>query len=97
MDYVHSIGFIAIFVVILCDHMGKPYVIRHSKTKSHQDQARSLRLQPPLSFAGPSSTETSKRTEVELKMAVLMASSNVFLAFHNQFHQLSERAITLHR
>ena len=69
---------------ILCDHMGKPDVIRHSKTKSHQEQARSLRLQPRLSFTGPSSTETSKRTEAELKMAVLTASSNVSLAFHDQ-------------
>ena len=76
---------------ILCDHMGKTDVIRHSKTKSHQDQARSLRLQPRLSFAGSSSTETSKRTEAELKMAVLTQVPMFPWLFTISCHQLSKR------
>ncbi len=63
--------------------MGKQDVIKHCKTNSHLDHAKSLKSQPKLSFTMQSS-EDLRRTEAELQMAVLTASSNVLLAFHDR-------------
>jgi len=68
---------------IKCDHMGKKDVIMHCKSKSHLDQAKALKAKPKLPFQGAQSNEELNRTEAELKMAVLTASSNVPLAFHD--------------
>ena len=65
--------------------MGKQDVIKHCKTQGHQDRARSLQSQSRLNFSDPAlSDEISKRTEVEVRMAVLTASCNIPLAFHDQ-------------
>ena len=64
--------------------MGKQDVIKHCKTQGHQDRAISLKSQSRLNFSNPSSDEVLKRTEAEVRMAVLMASCNIPLAFHDQ-------------
>ena len=67
---------------IKCDHMGRREVVKHCETQSHKDQAKSFHLQSklPVSTQGPS----SQRLAAELKMAVLTASSNIPLAFHDK-------------
>ena len=62
--------------------MGEKDVTMHCNSKSHLDQAKSLKSQPKLTFNTHSSKDL-KRTEAELQMAVLTASSNVPLAFHD--------------
>ena len=69
---------------IKCDHMGKKDVIMHCKSKSHLEQAKALKAQPKLPFQGAQSSEELNRTEAELQMAVLIAFSNVPLAFHDR-------------
>ena len=69
---------------IKCDHMRKNDVIMHCKSKSHLEQAKALKAQPKLPFQGAQSSEELNRTEAELQMAVLIAFSNVPLAFHNR-------------
>ena len=70
---------------IKCDHMWKKDVILHCKSRSHLDQSKSLKSQPKLTF-NIQSNEDLKRTEAEVRMAVLTASSNVPLAFHDRLH-----------
>jgi len=48
-----------------------------------KEPAKALKAQPKLPFQGAQSNEELNRTEVELKMAVLTASSNVPVAFHD--------------
>ena len=69
---------------IKCDHMGKQDIEKHCKTQGHQDKAKSLKSQSKLRFNAPQSSETVKRTEAELGMAVLTATSNIPLAFHDR-------------
>lgn len=63
--------------------MGKNDITMHCKSKSHLEQAKALNAQPKLSFQPQSTSEDLKRTEAELRMAVLTATSNVPLAFHD--------------
>ena len=65
-----------------CDHMGRREVAKHCETQSHKVQAKSFHLQSrlQLSTQGPS----SQQLIAELKMAVLTASSNIPLAFHDK-------------
>ena len=52
--------------------MGKQDVIKHCKTQGHQDKAKSLQSQSRLTFSNPTaSDEVLKRTEAEVRMAVL--------------------------
>ena len=62
--------------------MGKNDVTMHCKSKSHLEQAKALNAQPKL-FQPQSTSQDLKRTEVELCMAVLTATSNVSMAFHD--------------
>ena len=65
--------------------MGKQDVVKHSKPQGHRDRARDLQCQPTLSFSNPvAAEERMKRTEVEVRMAVVTASCNVPFAFHDQ-------------
>ena len=64
--------------------MGKQDVIKHCSTQGHQQLAKALKSQPTLSFGSSSLNETLKRTEAEVRMAVLTASSDVPLAFHDR-------------
>lgn len=66
--------------------MGKPDIIKHSKTQGHLDKAKALESQPSISRFSTSSTsnEILKTTEAEVRMAVLATSSNLPLAFHDQ-------------
>lgn len=66
-----------------CDHSGRGDVIKHCSTQCHLDQAKAIKSQSKLSFSSPSSNENLKRTEAEVRMAVLTASFNVPLAFHD--------------
>ena len=53
--------------------------------QGHQDRAKALKSQSKLSFLNPAaSNEAMKRTEAEVRMAVLTASCNIPLAFHDQ-------------
>lgn len=65
--------------------MGKQDVIKHCHTQSHLDLARSLDSQTRINFSSPppESNESLKRIEAELKIAVLTASSNIPMAFHD--------------
>ena len=59
-----------------CDHMGR---------QGHKYRARTLQGQPTLSFSNPATAEERlKRTEAEVRKAVLTASANVPFAFHDQ-------------
>ena len=72
-----------------CNHSGKRDVSKHCSTQSHLDQAASMKSQSRLGFASSSSSnEIHKRTEAELKMAVLTASYNIPLAFHDHLSLL---------
>ena len=64
--------------------MGKKDVVKHSRTRSHLEQARAMSSQSRLTFSGQSSEETLRRTAAELKMAVVAAASNIPLAFHDR-------------
>ncbi len=64
--------------------MGRQEVIQHTKTQSHQQQAKSFASQSKLSFTDPLANETKKRIEAELKIAVLTAHCNIPLAFHDK-------------
>ena len=55
----------------------------HCKSKSHLEQAKSLKSQSRLSFSSQAQDDM-KRTEAELQMAVLTASANVPLAIHDR-------------
>ncbi|MCG8622687.1 MAG: hypothetical protein MJE68_11925 [Proteobacteria bacterium] len=64
--------------------MGKQDLIKHFSTQGHQDRAKALKSQSKLSFLNPAaSDEAMKRMEAEVRMAVLTASCNVPLAFHD--------------
>ena len=58
-------------------------MVQHCKSKSHLDQAKALNAQLTLSFQAQASDDY-KRTEAELQLAVLTASCNVPLAFHDR-------------
>lgn len=62
--------------------MGRQDVVHHCKSKTHLSQAKSLKYQPRLTF-DMQSRDDLKRTEAELQMAVLTASSNIPIAFHD--------------
>ena len=74
-----------------CSHMAKRDVVIYCESKSHLDQAILLKSQPKLSFVGDSE-EATKRTEVELQIAVLTAASNVPLAVHDQLSPMIGKA-----
>ena len=62
--------------------MGKQDIIKHCKTQGHQDRPISLKSHSRLTFAGSSQSDGSlRRTEAEVRMAVLSASCNIPLAF----------------
>ena len=65
--------------------MGKQDLIKHSKTQGHMDRARSLKTQSRLNFSSQAAgtNEAIKRTEAEVRMAVLTATCNVPFAFHD--------------
>lgn len=66
--------------------MGKHDIIQHSQTEGHKAIA-SARFQQTRLTAHSLSTASqvaAKRIEVELKMAVLLASSNIPLAFNDK-------------
>ena len=64
--------------------MGKQDIVHvhHCKSQSHLDQARAQKSQPRLSFSAPYSSEIEKKTEAELKMAVLTAASRPVASFN---------------
>ena len=65
--------------------MGKQDLIKHCSTQGHQERAKALESQSKLNFLNPAaSEEATKRTEAEVRMAVLTASCNIPLAFHDQ-------------
>lgn len=64
--------------------MGKQDIIKHCKTQGHKDRAISLKSQSRLTFAGSSQSDESLRTEAKVRMAVLSASCNIPLAFHDK-------------
>ena len=66
-----------------CIYMGKNDVVKHCQSNSHLEQAKALKDQPKLSFE-VHSDEDLQRTEAELQLAVLTASSNIALAFHDR-------------
>lgn len=68
--------------------MGRGDVIKHCSTQCHLDQAVAMKSQSKLSFLSPSSTESLKRTEAEVRIAVLTASFNIPLAFHDHLSPL---------
>jgi len=63
--------------------MGKSDVVKHCQSNSHLEQAKALKAQPKLSFK-VHSDEDLQRTEAELHLAVLTATSNVPLVFHDR-------------
>ena len=63
--------------------MGKQDIIKHCNTKNHLTLAKALNNQSRLTFNTPERSKDLKRTEAEVQMAVLTASSNVPLAFHD--------------
>ena len=70
---------------VKCDHMAKQDVIKQCNTQGHQDRAISLKSQSKLNFGIPNSDrEVTMRTEAEVRMAVLTASCNIPLAFHDK-------------
>ena len=64
--------------------MGKQDIIKHCNTKNHLDLAKAQKNQQKLTFNTSLTSEDQKRTEAELQIAVLTASSNVPLAFHDK-------------
>ena len=69
---------------IKCDHMGKHDVIKHSRTQSHKDQAKSFLMQSRLQLSHPESSESLKKLTDELKMVVLTDTSNISMVFHDK-------------
>ena len=67
--------------------MGRGDVVKHCSTQCHLDQAVAMKSQSKLSFSSPS-IENLKRTEAEVRMAVLAASFNIPLAFHDHLSPL---------
>ena len=67
---------------IKCDHMGRREVVKHSETQSHKDLAKSFHSQSRLQVS--TMGMSNQRLTAEMKMAVLTASSNVSLAFHDK-------------
>ena len=56
----------------------------HCRTQGHIDRAKSLRSQSRITFTSPTNSEEAlKRTEAEVRMAVLTASCNIPFAFHD--------------
>ena len=71
---------------IKCDHMGRSDILKHCGTQTHQEQARCLNSQSKLNFA---STNSDMRClEAEVRMALLTAGCNLFLAFRDQLSPL---------
>ena len=64
--------------------MGKGDVLQHCQGRSHQEIAKAQATQTKLKFDASTSGEALKRTEAEVKMAVLTASSNVPFSFHDR-------------
>jgi len=64
--------------------MGKRELIKHTEIQSHKDQTKTFQSQARLQFSTPSLNETQQRMIAELKMAVLTASNNIPLAFHDK-------------
>ena len=64
--------------------MGKKDIFKHCGTWTHLSLAKSLESQSRIKFHAPESRECVKRTTAEVKMAVLTASCNVPLAFHDK-------------
>ena len=62
--------------------MGKRNVIKHCKSQCHRERAKSQNSQSTLNFVRPNSNH--EVTEAEVRMAVLTASCNIPLAFHDQ-------------
>ena len=60
--------------------MGKN-VVKHCQLNSHLEQAKILKGQPMLSFQAQLE-DYLQRTEAELDLAFLTASSNITLGFH---------------
>jgi len=61
------------------------WVVKHSKTQSHLEQAHALSSQlRRLSFGNQPSDEVPQWTAAELKIAVVAAASNIPLAFHDR-------------
>lgn len=58
--------------------------MKHCSSQSHLEQASAMKSQSKLSFSLPYSSENLKRMEAEVKMAVLTASCNIPLAFHDR-------------
>jgi len=58
--------------------MGKHDIIKHSRTQSHRDQAKSFQIQSRLQLSYSESSESLKKLAAELKMAVLTATSKSF-------------------
>ena len=67
-----------------CDHMGKREIIKHAESKSHRDQAESIKTQRVYVFVEVILPVRLETTEAELKMAVLTAAYNIPLAFHDK-------------
>ena len=61
--------------------MGKQDIIKHCNAKNHLTLANNNKSR--LTFNTPERSEDLKRTEAEVQMAVLTASSDVPLAFHD--------------
>ena len=64
---------------IRCDHMGKQDLIKHSKTQYHMERAKSFWTQSRLNFSSHvagTANEAMKRTEAEVRTAILTASCN---------------------
>lgn len=64
--------------------MGKGHILQHCNAQGHQDLAKLQTSQTKLKFSAQTSSEALKRTEAEVKMAVLTASCNIPLAFHDR-------------
>ena len=69
---------------IRCDHMGKQNIIKHCETQGHLDRGKLCKSQSRLTFSKPATSEVLKRTEAEVRMAVLTASCNIPFTFHDQ-------------
>lgn len=82
---------------VKCSHIGKQDLVKHCKSKSHIAQVKALESQPKLAFSQQQSSETMKRTEAELQMAVLAASKNFPLVFHDHLSQKLGRSFLIQR
>lgn len=66
--------------------MGRHDIVKHCETKTHLKLAKSQRNQSRLNFSASvaASELATKRTEIELRMAVLLASSNIPLSINDR-------------